>query len=323
MQLAERRIFLLPMVLALVAFILAMLALHPSHQPGFMEEYAIVRFDTSMLGRKILNLGHDKKNKRDLLDSVRDWASGKTDDAKNKIDEAKDKIGDKKDEALKKINETKEKIAAKIIEELGIMDWYSFHVMMSCEGNYTPKAPDPQAKAVATNCSSSGPDDRFNLNKLLEPLDKKLKALPFDVKIDKVHVPDSIQEKIDKLNRALLSLTIIYAIGAGLSGLAFLCSILAFWKPDLRCMALINLVVSSPGFLALFIASMVATVAASTGVKAINEVGGIIGLSATHSTQFRALTWVSTGFMGVVTLFWLVSFLKRRRVAKRRIFVEK
>ncbi|KAG5921129.1 hypothetical protein E4U42_005964 [Claviceps africana] len=309
MKLAPRQlVILLPIVLTLVTFILSMLALYAGHEKGFMEDYAIVRLDTSKIGHNILGASSEKnkkdgekKNARDLLGDFKNW------------------VGDKKDDAKDKINEVTGKIADKVVKGLGIKDWYSLHVMNSCEGYWSPNSTVPDAGLNITNCSSSSPDDRFNLSKIL---DKEIKAGPIDLNLARMRL-DTVQEKLDKLSRAILSLFVIYAIGAGLSGLAFLCSIVAFWKPDLGRIVLVNFVVSAPGFLTLFIASMIVTVAANTGVTAINKVGGIIGLSAAKGTKFYTLTWVSTGFMGFIALFWLVQFCAVRKSTKRRGFSEK
>ncbi|KAG5928301.1 hypothetical protein E4U53_002709 [Claviceps sorghi] len=313
MKLAPGRlVILLPMVLTLVTFILSMLALYAGHEKSFMEDYAIIRIDTSRIGHDILGASSDKntkggqkKNARGLLGDFKNWVSEKTDDAKGKI------------------NETTGKIADKVVKGLGIKEWYSLHVMNSCEGYWSPNSTVPDAGLNITNCSSFNPDDRFNLSKIL---DKEIDVGPIDFNLAEMRLDRgvrTVQEKLDKLSRAILSLFVIYTIGAGLSSLAFLCSIGAFWKPDLGRIVLVNFVVAAPGFLALFIASMIVTVAANTAVTAVNKLGGIIGLSAAKGTKFYTLTWVSTGFMGFVALFWLVQLCAVRRSTKRRGYSEK
>ncbi|KAG5972217.1 hypothetical protein E4U55_000877 [Claviceps digitariae] len=304
-----RLVILLPMVLTLVAFILSMLALYAGHDKGFMEEYAIIRLDTSKIGHNILGktsdknkTGGEKKNTRRIVGEIKNWFGETADDVKGKINDATGHIADK------------------VVKGLGIKEWYSLHVMNSCEGYWLPNSTVPDPGLNITNCSSSNPDDRFNLSKIL---DKEIKAGPVDFNLASIRLPDAIQEKLDNLAHAILSLLIFYAMSAGLSGLAFLCSIVAFWKPDLRRVVLINFVVSAPGFLTLFIASLIVTVATNMCVTAINKLGGIIGLSAIKGTKFYTLTWVSTVFMGIVALFWLGQFCAVRRSTKRRGLNEK
>ncbi|KAG6007547.1 hypothetical protein E4U21_005848 [Claviceps maximensis] len=298
-----RPVILLPMVLTLVAFIFCMLVLYAGHEKGFMEEYAIVRLDTSQIGHNILGKSSGKKKKGDQEINTR-----------RSIGDLWNKFSDKKDDIKDKVNEVTGQIADKVIKGLGIKEWYSLHVMNSCEGYWSPNATVMDPGLNVTNCSSSSPNDRFNLTKIL---DKETKVGPIDFNPARM-LPDSIQTKLDRLAGAILSLFIFYAIGAGLSGLAFLCSIVAFWKPDLGRVVLMNLVFSLPGFGAMFIANLVVTICANMAVTTINELGGIIGLSAAKGTKFYTLAWVTTGFMGFVALFWLGQFWKVRRNRKRR-----
>ncbi|KAG6039097.1 hypothetical protein E4U41_003294 [Claviceps citrina] len=311
MKLGKRPFILLPLVLAFVAFVLSMLALFAGHKKGFMEDYDIVRLNTSMVGHNLLGKSSADKNNQDgekkkggggMLGDIQGW------------------LDDKKDDAKDKINEVTGKIADKVAKKIGIKEWYSLHVMDSCEGYYSPNSTVPDAGLNVTNCASSSPGNRFNLSQIL---DHELQAGPLKLNLASINWPDSIQENLDKLNRAILSLFLVYAIGAGLSGLAVLCSIVAYWKPDVGRIVLVNLAVASPGFLSLFIGSIIATAAANTGVKAINMVGRAVGLSATRGPKFHTLTWVSTGFMGFVALFWLVQFFAVRRSRKRRELSEK
>lgn len=161
---------------------------------------------------------------------------------------------------------------------------------------------------------------RFNLSQIL---DKELTAGPVKLNLANIKWPDSIQETLDDINQAILGVFVIYAIGAGFSGLAFLSSILALWKPDLRRVVLANFVISSLGFLSLLIGSIVVTVAANKGVKDLNKAGEKVGLSATTGTKFYTLSWISTSFMGIVALFWLGQFCAVRRDRKRRGLNEK
>ncbi|KAK2606124.1 hypothetical protein QQS21_003519 [Conoideocrella luteorostrata] len=308
MKLSGRLIILLPMVLAVVAFVLSMLSLFAGHKQGFMEDYAIVRLNTSMIGHGLLDdkkstdKGKDGDKKGGLLGDVKDWWDDKKGDAKDKI------------------NDVTGHIADKLAKKIGVSEWYSLHVMDSCEGFYAPNTTAPNPGFNITNCTSSGPSDRFNLTEIV---DKELKVGPLKLNLADIKWPDSIQDSIDSLNSALLALFIFYALGAGFSGLSALCSLFAIWKPDLRRMALINFVIASLGFLSILIGSIIVTVAANTAVKSLNKVGEKIGMSAIKGTKFYILSWVATGFMGIVMLFWMGKFWVVRRERKRLGFSEK
>ncbi|KAG5999115.1 hypothetical protein E4U54_002054 [Claviceps lovelessii] len=305
-----RPVILLPMVLALVAFILSMLARYAGHEQGFMEEYAVLRLDTSKLGHDILGKvseenktgGEKKKN-----------AHGFGGDALEKLSELTDGVKGK-------INEAVGHIVDKVVKKIGIKEWYSLHITNWCEGDWSPNSTVVDAGLNITNCSSFITDGRFDLRKIV---DKEIQAGPFKINPASITWPDTIQKKLDTLARALLALLNAYAVCAGLSGLAFVCSIVAFWKPDLRRIVLMNLVVSAPGFLVLFISSATVTASANFAVAAVNDLGGVVGLSATAGTKFYTLTWVATGFMGFVSLFWVGKYLAMRKETKRRGFNEK
>lgn len=152
-------------------------------------------------------------------------------------------------------------------------------------------------------------------------LDKELKVGPVKLNLADINWPDGIQDKLDDLNDAFLGLFIMYVLGIGFAGLSMLCGIFAFFKPNVRLLSLANFTIGALGFLSLLIGSIIVTVATKKGVSALNKVGSKVGLAAERGDKFYALTWVATSFMGVITLFWMVSFCTIRR--DRRRMVEK
>jgi hypothetical protein len=55
------------------------------------------------------------------------------------------------------INNITDGIADKIIEELGISEWYSLHLMTACEGMFAPNVTNPHAWYNTTNCTAQEP----------------------------------------------------------------------------------------------------------------------------------------------------------------------
>lgn len=118
------------------------------------------------------------------------------------------------------------------------------------------------------------------------------------------------------LNDALLALFVVYVLGMGFSGLSMLLNLGAFLLPGKAGLLLLNLVVGSLSALACTIGSIIVTVAGSKGVQQINDKGARVGISAERGTKFYVLSWVATGFMLSVAIFWLVQFLALRRGKK-------
>ncbi|KHN95832.1 Actin cortical patch SUR7/pH-response regulator PalI [Metarhizium album ARSEF 1941] len=317
-------VILLPVALAVVSFILSMLALFAGREPGFMEDYAVVRLNTSMVGHTFFGKGNkddkdgEKKGGGGLLGGLTPRISIpgiSSIPGGNVLGDVKDWVDDKTSGVKDKLNDITGSIADKIVKKIGIKEWYSLHIMDSCEGYFQPNSSSPNVELNVTKCTSSNPSHRLNLTELL---DKELGIGPAKLNLADIKWPQGIQDTLDVLNNALLGLLIMYALGAGLSFVSAVGGVAAFLKPDMRIFALVNFVIGGLGFLSIFIGSIIVTVATSTGVGAVNKIGNPIGLSASRGTKFYALSWVSTGFMGFVMLFWMVRFCMIRR---QRLFI--
>ena len=46
-------------------------------------------------------------------------------------------------------------VADKLSQEIGLSEWYSLHVMNSCEGSFSPNTTAPSVSLNVTNCTSS------------------------------------------------------------------------------------------------------------------------------------------------------------------------
>ncbi len=139
-------------------------------------------------------------------------------------------------------------------------------------------------------------------------LDHGLSVGPLKLNLADINWPDSVQDKLDVLNDALLGLFVLYALAMGFSGLAMFTNAAAFLLPGRPPVVLANLVLGALGGLSCLIGSIVVSVAGSKGVREINDKGARIGLSAERGIKFYILTWISTGFMLGVAVFW-VSFI--------------
>jgi hypothetical protein len=95
----------------------------------------------STFGHDLIPTGDDKSKPEDdkddggFLDFLGDAAS-----------DIRDKVADE-------LNDIGSNIADKLAGELGISQWYSLHMMDSCEGNYQPNATAPNPGYNVTNCT--------------------------------------------------------------------------------------------------------------------------------------------------------------------------
>ncbi|KAF5569809.1 hypothetical protein FPHYL_1798 [Fusarium phyllophilum] len=298
----SRFFVLLPLVLSMVAFILSMLCLFAGHKEGFMEEYSVARLNTSMIGHNV-------------LDTDSDASSNDNDEDDGFFGKVTDKWNEVKDDVKGKINDITGDVADKLADTIGISEWYSIHVMATCDGQYKPDATSPGAGYNVTNCTNSAPEKRFNLT---EMLDKQLEVGPFQLNLADINWPDDIQDSIDLLNTALLVTFVFYVLAVGFSGLAMVASAGAFFLFARRGVNAVNVILSGLAALVLLIASILVTVAGKKGVNKINDVGDDVGLSASVGNKFLALTWAAAALMVIAAIYWVMHMCLMRRERKRQ-----
>ncbi|CAJ0549118.1 Ff.00g027310.m01.CDS01 [Fusarium sp. VM40] len=291
-----------PLVLSMVGFILSMLCLFAGHKEGFMEDYSVARLNTSMIGHN-------------LLDTNSSASTNDNNEDDGFFDKVTDKWNEVKDDVKGKINEITGDVADKLADTIGVSEWYSIHIMATCDGQYKPNATNPGAGYNVTNCTNSAPEKRFNLT---EVLDKQLSVGPFELSLADIDWPDDIQDSIDLLNSALLATFILYVLAVGFSGLAMLACIGAFFLFSRRGVNAVNLVLSSLAALVLLVSSILVTIAGKKGVNKINDIGDNVGVSASLGNKFLALTWAAAAVMIAAAVYWFVHLCLMRRERKRQ-----
>ncbi|PHH83679.1 hypothetical protein CDD82_5437 [Ophiocordyceps australis] len=290
-----RLAILLPLVFALVSFVLTSIALFSGYHQGTLEDYDVVRLNTS-------GIGHD------LFDGKKDSAKK---DGDGKDGEKKDGIlgdiqqwwDDTKDGARDKLNDITGDAADKLLDKLGISQWYSLHIMDTCQGEFTPTF-------NVTNCTSSTPSNRFNLTAVL---DHQVSVGPVKINLATLEWPQSLQDKIDLLNGALLGLFVVYVVAMGFCGLSMLASLATFFLPAKRGIVFGNLALASFAALACLIGSIITTIVGSKGVSEINERGERFGVKAARGSKFYIISWIATGLMLGAALFWFGQLLTGRK----------
>jgi hypothetical protein len=190
-------------------------------------------------------------------------------------------VGDVKSELVHLVN----KAFGEIVDELALRDFYSVHVMTTCEGEYQ----FPNGTNVTVGNS----------------------GLP---------VPGT-HKQVDSCSKhsavdPLSFLNVFYWIGIVLTGLAMLMGFVGIYSATWK-MALFNVLATVPAFCVMGLSSALAHGVAVGVPKLIDFVGGGIGLAGIAGQKFLRLTWAVVILLFINMLLWsLLIFLARREVEK-------
>ncbi|TVY94534.1 SUR7 family protein [Lachnellula willkommii] len=299
---------LLPMACAIVGFVLSMLCLFAGHKPGFMEEYHIITLNTSTLGHNLID--------KAVTTTTSSTATPTATSIGSLLSGIKHNITDTIEGDL---NGILNDVADKLSQKLGIKQWYSLHLMDSCEGTYAPNATEKGADLNITTCSNETAMFHFNIEK---HLNQQLEAGGLHINLTDLDFPDDIQKGLNDLTTALNATFVLYCIGIAAAGLAILTALIAFFLSGSRLISFGNLGLTSLSFAALLIASIIVTVVMNKASHLINKYGNAIGLYAYKGGKYLTITWVAVAVMAAASLCWVVEFCVGRR-NKGREFSEK
>jgi len=289
-----------------------MLALFAGKQPGFMEDYDIIRLNTSGLGRNLIPTpaqGGDKPTTTTsggsglggFFGSVVASVTAAAGAVESKIAGVADDIADE--------------LLDKLSQELGIKQFYSLHALDTCEGDFTPNATTIGAGFNVTNCTAPLDTGKYNVT---ARLDHDLGVGPLKINLASLKWSQDLQHEFDKIPGLFLALAIFFIIGAGAAGVSMLSSIagLVTYSRSPRLTALNNVCWAGLSALALFVGSMIVTIGGKKAADAINEFGDDIGLVATRGSKFISISWASFAAMFVAACYWtyeLFAVIKARR----------
>lgn len=152
----------LPLIFSMAAFALALVALLAGKEPGTLEEYHIVLFNTSTLGHDfITNMVSGDDDDASSTSATATPTPTSTDDGGgiggwfSSVKASATAIaGSLESEAASILDDIGNDVADKLADELGIEQFYSLHVMNMCEGNYAPNATASNAWQNTTNCTT-------------------------------------------------------------------------------------------------------------------------------------------------------------------------
>ena len=311
---------LIPAVLSAAALILTFLCLFAGSKQGFMEDYAIVtvskknpittypasesltkippQLNTSRIGRNLLNTTSSESS-NPIVSFF--------DDITNSVQE--------------EINDQLNSFA----KDLGLHDFYSAHLLNFCEGFYTPTdapnatIPKSEISKNVTDCSNRTAMYSFNPR---ETLQRELDESEYGSKINLTELgwPESLDDAIQALEVATNAMFVLYCIGIAFAALALILALASlFTAPGGKLSACANVSVELIAFLAVGVASALATAIGVKAAEVVNDKGEDVGVSAQRGGKFMALTWVATACLLVASLVWCFDcFAGRKREAGRR-----
>ncbi|KAK4545672.1 hypothetical protein LTR36_002625 [Oleoguttula mirabilis] len=290
---------ILPVLLCAAALALSFLCLFAGSSKGFMEDYALVTLNTSEIGSTLFNTSKSSSNPFiSFIDNVT-----------NSIE------SDISDDL------------SSFAKDLGLHDFYSAHILDYCEGYYTP-GPVPNATLSkhkihknVTSCSNKTAGYTFDPKTTLQQ--ELNKSGHSNINLTDLDWPSDVDKGLHALRIASKAMFILYCIAIAFIAIALLLALLCIFF-DGRLSAFVNVLVNWLAFLAIGLASAIATAIAVKSADVINKYGNDVGISAQKGTRFLVLTWVATGVMLIASMVWCFDCIIGRKQHKgsRRGYVD-
>jgi len=221
------------------------------------------------------------------------------------------------DDLTNSIEEDIEDGITSIAQELGVHDFYSYHLMDYCEGYYKP---GPVANATlsksdisknVTSCSNETGFWNFDPREIIQRELNESGHSSINLVTD-LDWPEDINKGLHALRVAARAMFVLYCIAIAFIGIAFIVAVISIFFAG-RLSALFNVVIDWLAFIVVGIASAIATAIVVKGTDIINDHGHEIGVSAQRGTKFLIITWVATGLMLLASMVWCFDCVVGRR----------
>lgn len=204
---------------------------------------------------------------------------------------------------------------------MGLHDFYTAHILDYCEGFYTP-GPVPNTtlsrssiQKNVTACSNKTALYTFDPQTTLQ---KELNQSGHsNVNLTSLQWPSEVSTGLRALRIAQRATFVLYCIGIGFISIALVCAVLGIFLEG-RLSAFINVLVDWLAFIAIGLASAIATAVMVKSTDVINHYGNDIGINAYKGSKFLVLTWVATGLMLVASVVWCFDCIAGHRRQRTR-----
>jgi hypothetical protein len=307
---------------AVASFVLAVLALMAGKKPGFMEDYHIIIFDTSELGKGLTTQSGPSPTER-----ASDGTCGLFGDTLgNLCASATTVAGAVVSSGIDGISNIENGVADKVMETLHIQPWYSLHILSVCEGTFSNAT---GTGYNVTDCKDSAQAGWFLLlSRAVLPanylvyfdvsaiLSHKLKIGPFDLDPADLAFVKGVQNELDKIPAIARMLAACYILAASLTALSLLFALIGFLRTG-GGILLITTTITLLSALAFFAGNMVIAISVKAVMNKVNEFGSHIGLSAAAGEKFAIITWVVFALLMLMAFYW--TYESRQSVRTKRL----
>ncbi|KAF2674747.1 hypothetical protein BT63DRAFT_420033 [Microthyrium microscopicum] len=217
-----------------------------------------------------------------------------------------------------------EKVIRQYAEEVGLQDFYMYHVKDYCSGQYTPtevpNATYPLSK-IERNVTECEQYLHWVPGDTVQAILNKTGLSKVNVTLDTIHWPTKLDDEVRKAEGLLNATMWLYVIVIIFAGLAALVSLIAvIWPEKLRIVTGTGLVVLTLlGFVVAAIVSIIVTAAAVMVDNAVKDLATVIGVVSTRGDGFLGLTWAATGCLFIASIlgsFTCCAGRKKKRVPK-------
>ncbi|KAJ9129839.1 hypothetical protein NKR23_g12442 [Pleurostoma richardsiae] len=284
-----------PIVLSLISFILAILAVVAGRQPGFMEEYYVIMFNTSALGRNLV------PTPTAGVSASQTSGSGLGGFFGSLVSSATAAVG-----ALESgLADIEASAADQLARKLGIKEFYTLHITDLCEGDFSPNATAPNAGYNVTNCTRPLQTTYTNVSALL---DHELKVGPLDLNLADIGVVQDLQDELDKVPSLFKSLAGLYIVNIACTAMALLGSVTGFFFHTMLSVT-VNLAMAVLALLMLLSGNLITTAGGNKVTEKVTKYGTSAGITASQGTKFLAITWAAFSLMIICTAYWVFQFM--------------
>ncbi|KAH7303712.1 actin cortical patch SUR7/pH-response regulator pali [Stachybotrys elegans] len=296
--LTARLALIVPLILSTTSAILCALCLSAGRTPGFLEDFAIIRLNTSTIGHSLLDFVSSRDNDEN--------AGNTSNNDNNPLNSISDAWNDVEQEVSNAFDSLANSVIDEAVDLLDIPEWYSLHVMTICEG-----LNGPDAGLNATQCSDLTSENRLDL---VASLDHYLSLSPVQIDMDIADIGwlEDIQDAINLVNGILQGLFALYVLTIILIVLSIATNVIVSlaWTSMLMMVNLMGFTLATLSSVAL---SIIVTVALTRAINALNDIGGNVGIRGERGSSFLILTWIASSFMICATSFVLVYSRKKNK----------
>ncbi|PQK10923.1 hypothetical protein BB8028_0002g12410 [Beauveria bassiana] len=295
------------LVFTLISFILAAITLFTGRNTGTLENYAALRVNTSMAPKAVIEFGLNQLTGSNSMRSIEEltsrsnsWLDSLTSDVGNFLGDIEKNISNA---FTRGIDSVVGDAVATAKRQLNISDWYSLHVLGTCQGDYTPNATVSNPGRRTKGCRE---DVRHRFN-IAEVLDQQFQIG---------------NRNVNGISDDLYSLVILLSLAFSLLGAALFSTVANVVWPGKKSLVLATLVLTTLASSIIMGASIAVTVQTSRSTSELNKRTKRIGIETSRGNPFLIIIWTLMAFTTIVSLSWQALYLLVRRDARRAEIVK-